>query len=65
MAFKFSIEPYRLVHDVSYLSVPEVSIVSGLESFASFLNDLNPGRNGGTCGGRLIYGVSHSSTIVF
>ena len=50
VAFTFSIESYRLVRDASYLSVREVSIVSGLFSFASFLNDLNSGGNrGGHC----------------
>ena len=29
-----------------------MSVVSGLSSFASFLNYLNPEGNGGTCGGR-------------
>ena len=53
MDFKISIESSRLVRDVSYLSVREVSLVSVLSSFASFLNDLNPEGNGGTCGGRL------------
>ena len=48
--FTFLIESYRLVRDVSSLSVREVSVVSGLSSFAWFLNDLNPGGNGGTCG---------------
>ena len=43
---------YRLVHDVSYLSVRELCIFSGLSSFSSFLNDLNPGINRGPCGGR-------------
>ena len=52
VAFTFSIESYRLVRDVSSLLVREVSVVSGLSSFASFLNDLNPGVNGGRCGGR-------------
>ena len=52
MYFTFLIELSRLVGDVSYLSVNEVSIVSGLSLFASFLNDLNPGGNVGTCGGR-------------
>ena len=52
MDFTFSIESYILVSDVLSLSVREVSVVSGLSHFASFLNDLNPGGNGGTCGGR-------------
>ena len=55
MAFTFSIEPSRLVRDVSSLSVNEVSVVSLLSSFALFLNDLNPGGNGGMCGGRYWY----------
>ena len=55
MAFKFSIESSRLVRDVSSSSVREVSVVLGLSSFASFLNYLNPGENGGTCGGSHLY----------
>ena len=55
MDFKFSIEPSRLVRDVSSLSVREVSVVLGLSSFPSFLNDLNPGGNVSTCGGRHWY----------
>ena len=51
MNFTFSIESYRLVHDISSLSVREVSVVSGISSFASFINDLDPGGNRGTCGG--------------
>ena len=50
MDFIFSVELSRLVRDVSSLSVREVSIVSGLSSFASFINDLNTGGNVGTCG---------------
>ena len=45
---------YRIILiniDVSYLSVREVSLVLVLSSFASFLNDLDPGGNEGTCGG--------------
>ena len=53
--YKFSIESSRLVHDISPLSVNEVYVVSGLSLFASFLDDLNPGGNGGTCGGRQWY----------
>ena len=52
MAFTFSIESSQLVCEVSYLSVREVSVVSGLSSFASFLNYLFPEENGGTCDGR-------------
>ena len=49
--FTFYIELSWLVRDVSSLSVREVSIVSGLSSFALFLNNLNIGGNGGMCGG--------------
>ena len=52
---KFSIESHQLVREVSSLSVRDVSVVSGLSSFASFLNDLKPGGNGGKCGGRHWY----------
>ena len=52
MDLTFSIESYQLVGDISCLSVREVSLVSGLSSFASFHNDLNPGGNGGTYGVR-------------
>ena len=52
MAFTFSIESSRLVRDVLSLSVREVSVVLLLSSFASFINDLNPRLNGGSCGGR-------------
>ena len=52
MDFKMFIESSLLLHDVSSLSVREVSVVSRLLSFASFINDLDPGGNGGTCGGR-------------
>ena len=55
MWFSHFLESSRLVGDVSYLSVPEVSMVSGLSSFASFSNYLNPLGNGGTCGGRHLY----------
>ena len=47
-----STESSCLVRDVSCLSVREVFVVSGLSSSASFLNDLNPGENGNTCGVR-------------
>ena len=50
MDLKFSIESYQLVRDVLSLSLREVSVVSGLSSFASFPNDLNPGEIVGTCG---------------
>ena len=53
MDFTFSIKSSRSVRDVSSLSVREVSIVSGLSQFSFFLNDLNPGVNVGTCGGRI------------
>ena len=52
-AFTFTIESSSLVRDVSSLLVREVSVVSGLSSFSSFLNDLNPGGNLGKSGGRL------------
>ena len=52
MDFKFSIESSQLVCDVSSLSVREVSVVSGLSSFVSFINYLFPEENGGTCDGR-------------
>ena len=58
MDFTFSIESYRLVRDLSSLSVREVSIVSELLSFASFLNDLNPGVNGDACDERHCYILS-------
>ena len=48
MDFTFYVESSQLVRDASYLSVREVSIVSGLSSFASFLNDLIQEENGGT-----------------
>ena len=43
------------IYHVSSLSVREVCLVSGLSSFASFINDLNTGGNEGTCGGRHWY----------
>ena len=52
MDFIFSIESYQVVREVSSLSLREVYLFLGFSSFASFLNDLNPGGNGGTCGGR-------------
>ena len=52
MYFNFSIESYQLVRYVSSLSVPEVSVVSGLPSFDFFLNDSNTEENGVTCDGR-------------
>ena len=52
MAFVFSMESSQLVRDVSSLSVHEVYVLTGLSSFASFLNYLNPEENGGMCGGR-------------
>ena len=55
MAFAFSIESSRLVCDVSSLSVREVSVVSGLSSFSSFLNDLIPEKNGGASDLRHLY----------
>ena len=53
MNFTFSIESYRLVRDVSSLSVCGAYVISGLSPYASFLNYLNPGGNGGTCGGSI------------
>ena len=55
MDLTFSIESSQSVRDLSYLSVRHVFIFSGLSSFVSFPNDLNPGMNGGTYGGRLCY----------
>ena len=52
MDFTLSIESSRLVCNVSSLSVREVSAVSGLSSFASFIIYLNLEENGGTCDGR-------------
>ena len=45
-------DAYWLVCDVSYLSVREVSVVSGLLSFSSFPNYLIPEENGGMSNGR-------------
>ena len=52
MGFTLSIESSWVVREVSSLPVCEVSVVSGLSSFDSFLNDLNPEQNGGMCDGR-------------
>ena len=59
MVFTFSIESPQVVRDVSSLSVREVYVVSGLSSFASFLNGLNIGGNGVTHGGRHLSFGSH------
>ena len=55
IAFRFSIE--------SYLSVRDVSLESWRSSATSFLNDLHPGRNLGNCGGRLWYFLPHNMFI--
>ena len=55
MYLKFSIESSWSVRDVSSLSVSEVSVVSGLSSFALDLNYLDPEENGDTCFWRHLY----------
>ena len=52
MSSTFSIESSQLVCDISSLSVSEVSTVSELSSFTSFIYDFIPGGNVDTCGGR-------------
>ena len=54
VAFIFSIESYLSVHDVSSLSVREVSVYPGWTPSASFCNELNPGEKLGMFGGRLL-----------
>ena len=53
LEFHIFLLSYQSVREISSLSVCEVSLLLGLSSFASFINDFNPGGNGGMCVGRL------------